>query len=66
MNYNVSVNIFLKDHRIMSYCTTESVDGQSDYYRTGIHQYLAGPNNKVLKHTVLFGTHDVIFNIHNS
>jgi hypothetical protein len=26
MNYNVSVNIFLKDHRIMSYCTTESVD----------------------------------------
>ena len=30
--YNVSVNIFLKDHRIMSYCTTESVDGQSDLY----------------------------------
>ena len=42
MNYNVSVNIFLKDHRIMSYCTTESVDGQSDYYRAGIRQNLAG------------------------
>jgi hypothetical protein len=25
---HVSVNIFLKDHRIMSYCMTESVDGQ--------------------------------------
>ena len=36
MNYNESVNIFLKDHRIMSYCTTESVDGQSDYYRAGL------------------------------
>jgi hypothetical protein len=23
-----------------------------------------GPNYKVLKHTVLFGTHDIIFNIH--
>ena len=43
MNYNVSINIFLKDHRIMSYCMTESVDGQSDYYRAGIRQNLAGP-----------------------
>ena len=25
-----------------------------------------GPNYKVLKHTVLFGTHDIIFNIHNA
>ena len=50
----------------MSYCTTESVDGQSDYYREGIRQNLAGPNYKVLKHTVLFGTHDIIFNIHNA
>ena len=66
MNYNVSVSMFLKDHGIMSYCTTESVDGQSDYYRTGIHQNWRGPNNKVLKHTVLFRIRDIIFNIHNS
>jgi hypothetical protein len=25
-----------------------------------------GPNYKVLKHTVLFGTYDIIFNIHNA
>jgi hypothetical protein len=25
-----------------------------------------GPNYKVLKHTVLFSTHDIIFNIHNA
>ena len=43
MSYDVSVNIFLKDHRIMSYCATESVDGQSDYFRVGIRQNLAGP-----------------------
>ena len=43
MNYNVFANIVLKDHRIMSYCTTESVDGQSDYYRAGVRQDLAGP-----------------------
>ena len=47
----------------MSYCTTESVDGQSDYNRAGI---TIGPNYKVLKHTVLFGTHDIIFNIYNA
>ena len=50
----------------MNYCTTESVDGQSDYYKAGIRQSLAGPNYKVLKHTVLFGTHDIIFNIHKA
>ena len=38
-----SRNIFLKDHRIMSYCTTESVYGQGDYYRAGVRQNLAGP-----------------------
>jgi site-specific DNA-adenine methylase len=44
MNYNVHCicKHFLKDHRIMSYCTTESVDGQSDYYRAGIRQNLVG------------------------
>jgi hypothetical protein len=54
MNYNVSVNIFLKDHRIMSYCTTESVDEQSDYYRAVSAKTWRGPNYKVLKQTVLF------------
>ena len=64
MNYNVSVNIFLKDHRIMSYCTTENVDEQSDYYRAVFAKTWRGPNYKVLKQTVLFGSHDIIFNIH--
>ena len=34
---------FIERTWIMSYCTTESVDEQNDYYRAGIRQNLAGP-----------------------
>ena len=65
MNYNVSVNIFLKDHtcRITSYCTT-STDRVITIGRVSAKTW-RGPNYKVLKHTVLFDTH-IIFNIHNA
>ena len=66
MNYNVSVNIFLKDHRIMNYCTTEVwTDRVITIGRVSAKTWW-GPNYKVLKNTVLFSTHDIIFNIHNA
>ena len=66
MNYNVFVKQILKDHGIMSYCTTESVEDRVITIGRVSAKTWRGPNYKVLKHTVLFGTHDIIFNIHNA
>ena len=66
MNYNVSVNIFFKDYRIMSYIRKKVwTDRVITIGRVSAKTW-RGPNYKVLKHTVLFGTHDIILNIHNA